>query len=142
MTAIDYLAPLVMRAEGCRLAAYLCPAGVPTIGWGSTGPDIRLGMVWTQEQADDRLQRDLEAFLHGAARLVPTVADDPRRLAAAADFAYNLGLTRLASSTFRRRLLARDWPGAQREVRRWVCGGGRKLPGLVARRDAEAALLS
>lgn len=63
-------------------------------------------------------------------------------LCAVADFAYNLGLARLQHSTFRRKLNARDIPGAITELRKWVNAGGRKLRGLVLRREAEAALLS
>lgn len=135
----DLLA-LIRRFEGCRLRAYLCPAGVPTIGWGSTGPDVRLGMVWTQAQADARMAYDAAVYLRGVLALCPTI-DTPGRAAAIADFAYNLGLTRLRSSTLRRRVLARDWVGAERELMRWVRGGGRVLPGLVARRQAEAKLM-
>jgi lysozyme len=63
------------------------------------------------------------------------------RLAAIADFAYNLGLGRLKASTLRRRLNAGDYAGARQELRKWVRGGGRVLPGLVLRREAEAALV-
>lgn len=134
------LLALIRRFEGCRLRAYLCPAGVPTIGWGSTGPDVRLGMVWTQAQADARMAYDAALYLRGALALCPTIGR-PGRAAAIADFGYNLGLTRLRSSTLRRRVLARDWVGAERELMRWVRAGGRVLPGLVARRQAEAQLM-
>ena len=63
------------------------------------------------------------------------------RAAADADVAANLGLTRLRASTLRKRVLAGDRAGARREIVKWVRGGGRVLPGLVARRNAEAALI-
>jgi lysozyme len=64
-----------------------------------------------------------------------------KSLGAITDFALNLGPTRLKGSTLRRRLLARDWDAAAIELRKWVRGGGRVLPGLVLRREAEARLL-
>lgn len=54
---------------------------------------------------------------------------------------FNLGAGRLQTSTLRRRINQRDWTGAAAELRRWVYGGGKVLPGLVARRAAEAAWL-
>jgi lysozyme len=54
---------------------------------------------------------------------------------------FNLGAGRLQTSTLRRRINQTDWPGAALELRKWVHGGGRVLPGLVARRQAEIALL-
>ena len=63
------------------------------------------------------------------------------RLAAIVDFTFNLGAGRLQTSTLRRRVNQRDWVGAASELRRWVYGGGRVLPGLVARREAECRLI-
>jgi lysozyme len=62
-------------------------------------------------------------------------------LAAIVDFTFNLGAGRLQTSTLRRRINQRDWLAAGTELRRWVFGGGKVLPGLVARREAEAAWL-
>lgn len=140
MSAAELLQALIRRFEGLRLRAYLCPAGVPTIGYGSTGPDVQLGQVCTPEQAEARMQRDAAVFLAGAVAAVPTAATAGRQ-AALADFAYNLGLTRLRSSTLRRRALAGDWDGVRVELGKWTRGGGRVLPGLVKRRAAEVELL-
>ena len=63
------------------------------------------------------------------------------RLAAIIDFTFNLGAGRLQTSTLRRRINQRDWIAAGQELRRWVYGGGKVLPGLVARREAEVELL-
>jgi lysozyme len=71
------------------------------------------------------------------------LATEPeRRLAAIVDFTFNLGAGRLQTSTLRRRVNQRDWVAAASELRRWVYGGGRVLPGLVTRREAEALLLA
>lgn len=133
------LIELIKRFEGLRLRAYLCPAGVWTCGWGSTGPDIKPGTVWTREQADARMYLDAAKYFSAAVQLCPR--GTPTQLAALADFAYNLGATRLASSTLRRKFNAGDIVGARTELGRWVYGGGVKLPGLVLRRQLEAALL-
>lgn len=139
MSELDQLIALVKRFEGCRLKAYFCPAGVLTIGWGATGRGINIGTIWTQQQADERLRRDCASFLMGAVRLCPGV--DIGAVVAAADFAFNLGLGSLKTSTFRKRLLAGDYEGAAIQLMRWTKAGGKVLPGLVRRRRAEVALL-
>jgi lysozyme len=57
------------------------------------------------------------------------------------DFAYNLGVGRLQTSTLRRKINVGDWDGAKEELMKWTRGGGKVLPGLVKRRQAECALL-
>jgi lysozyme len=100
------------------------------------------GQPWTREYADRRLEQDGIRFAAGALAACPVLATEPdRRLCALADFSYNLGLGRLRASTLRKRVNARNWDAACNELRRWVRGGGRILPGLVLRREAEAALL-
>lgn len=140
----DQALALARRFEGLRLRPYLCPAGIPTIGYGHTGPDVTLqSQPITRTFAEELLVEDMARFVAGALRLCPALATEPDgRLAAIADFAFNLGLGRLQTSTLRRRVNQRDWPAAAHELRRWVRGGGRVLPGLVARREAEVALLS
>jgi lysozyme len=119
---------------------YICPAGYWTIGFGHlcdpTHPPI------TQAQADDYLSCDLITALNATLRYCPVLVTEPEsRLAAIVDFTFNLGAGRLQTSTLRRRVNQRDWVAAATELRRWVNGGGRVLPGLVTRRDAEVALL-
>jgi lysozyme len=58
------------------------------------------------------------------------------------DFTFNLGAGRLQTSTLRQRINQRNWSGAAQELRRWVNGGGKVLPGLVVRRAAEIALVA
>lgn len=130
---------LVREFEGCRLDAYRCPAGIPTIGYGATGPDIRMGMKWTQEEADERLAEDLARFAEGVERLVLVDLTD-NQFAALVSFAYNVGLGALAGSTLLRKLNADDFQGAADQFARWNKGGGRVLPGLVRRRAAERDL--
>lgn len=124
--------------EGLRLKAYLCPAGIWTIGYGSIR-GVKPGMEITFEEASRRFQVDWEVARRATSHLCPGLSD--RRLEAITDFTFNLGAGRLAASTLRRRLNLGDWIGAAAELRKWVYGGGRKLPGLIARREAERALL-
>lgn len=79
-------------------------------------------------------------YLPEVLRLCPSLPSFDA-VAAVLSFAYNCGLAALRASTLRRKLNAGDLPGARRELLKWVRGGGRVLPGLVLRRQAEAALL-
>jgi lysozyme len=133
------LSQIVRHFEGLHLRAYLCPAGVPTIGYGATGPDIKLGMVWTEAQCDERLERDCARASQSAINLCPQL-NSQGKLLAVSDFTYNLGATRLAASTLRRRIRLSDWAAAADQFPRWVRGGGRVLPGLVSRRAFERQL--
>lgn len=144
--ALQLAAALARRFEGFSAEPYLCPAGVPTIGYGATRyadgrPVLLTDPPITREAAERLLLLTLQReFLPAVQRLCPGL-DTAGAAAALADFAFNLGAPRLAASTLRRRVNAGDWLGARRELARWVHGGGRQLPGLVRRRAAEAALL-
>lgn len=134
---LGQLYTLIKTFEGCRLMPYICPAGVWTCGWGSTGPDVIPGQPWTQEKADRRMQMDAIRFARATIALCPSLAVDGARLSAIADFAYNCGEGALAASTLRRKLNAGLLGEVPAQLRRWVNGGGRVLPGLVRRREAE-----
>lgn len=137
--AISVASGLCRRFEGCRLKAYICPAGVWTVGFGATGYGVQPGLEVTQEWAEKRLQADLQKFLRGTMILCPSLSG--AALGAITDFAFNVGLGALAASTLRKRLNAGDMDGAKAQLARWVNGGGKRLPGLVLRRAAEASLL-
>jgi lysozyme len=138
---VDIAADLCRRFEGLRLRPYTCPAGVPTIGYGHTGGVTLSTPAITLERAEELLHGDLMYAASHAIRLSPRLAESEPRFAAIVDFVLNLGPTRYASSTLRRRVNEQDWDGARIEIRRWVFAGGRKLPGLMLRRETEAALL-
>lgn len=130
----------VKRGTEITATPYICPSGFWTIGYGhlcdSKHPPI------TEAEADIYLARDLQTALAATLRYCPVLATEPDgRLAAIVDFTFNLGAGRLQTSTLRRRINQMDWAAAGRELRRWVYGGGRVLPGLVTRREAEAAWL-
>jgi lysozyme len=138
---------LAKRFEGFSNKPYLCPAGVPTIGYGSThyadGRAVTLqdGSI-SREEAYALLEAEIRhRYLVGALRHCPNLISHPKALNAIVDFCYNLGVGRLQTSTLKRKINAGDWEGAQEQLRKWVRGGGKILPGLVARREAEAALL-
>ena len=145
--ALNLAAGLCRQFEGLRLKPYLCPASIPTIGYGSTryadGRRVTLkDKPITAEQAEDLLLLTLRRdYLAGVLKASPGLADKPRALAAIVDFAYNLGVAKYEGSTLRKRVDAGDWSGARAELAKWVRGGGQVLPGLVARRAAEAKLM-
>lgn len=145
--ATELAKAIARRFEGLRLRPYLCPAAVPTIGYGATtyldGRAVQLtDPPISQDAAERLLDRQVrEVYQPAAERLCPT-ADTAGRLAAITDFAFNLGPTRLKASTLRRRALEGDWDAVADEMMRWVYGGGRKLPGLVLRCQARVTLLS
>jgi lysozyme len=131
----------VKRGTEITAVPYICPAGFWTIGYGHLcdpkHPPI------TEAEAEIYLARDLQTALAATLRYCPVLATEREaRLAAIVDFTFNLGAGRLQNSTLRRRINQRDWGAAGQELRRWVYGGGRVLPGLVARREGEISLLS
>lgn len=137
---VERTLPVTARWEGFSPKPYLCPAGFWTIGYGRRcepdHPPI------TREQGLAMLREDLEASWRNTARLChPLTAADVVRGAAVADFTFNLGAGRLRASTLRRKVNARDWDAAAREMRRWVYAGGKKLRGLVLRREVAALWL-
>lgn len=144
--AIRLATPVVQRWEGFRAKPYLCPAGIATIGYGSThdpeGRPVSLeGGAIDESTACVWLEVELNRNITSALRLCPVLINEPaHRLAAVASFIYNLGAGRLQASTLRRKINDRDWAGAANEFKKWVMAGGRKLPGLVARRADSAAL--
>ncbi len=130
----------VPKNDPGRAHPYVCPAGYWTIGYGHLcdpkHPPI------TEEEGEAYLARDLIVALKATVRCCPVLATEPEwRLAAIVDFTFNLGAGRLQSSTLRRRINQRDWTDAAGQLRRWVYGGGKVLPGLVTRREVEAVLL-
>lgn len=134
---------LIKSFEGCKLTAYPDPGtgGDPwTIGWGSTGPGIRRGVVWTQEQADQRLAEHVAELGEGVAKLVAGSATTQGEFDALVSFAYNVGLDKLANSTLLIKHKAGQKEEAAVQFARWDKAAGRVLPGLTRRRAAEAAL--
>ena len=144
---LDLAAELCRRFEGFRSKPYRCPAGVPTIGYGSTyyadGRKVTLeDASITKEEADVLLMHELHTtYAPGVLRHCPGLISHERRFNAIVDFCYNLGVGRLQTSTLRRKINAQDWEGAIEQLLLWNKAGGRILPGLERRRQAEAVLM-
>jgi lysozyme len=131
--------PRSRRYEQLRLVAYLCPAGVWTVGYGATGPGIGPGTTWTEEQSETNL-RDRFVKLGARIEALVLVHLKPHQMAALALLADNIGINAFRASTLLRKLDAGDYTGAAKEFDKWTRGGGRVLPGLVKRRADERAL--
>ncbi|KAA0573374.1 lysozyme [Azospirillum sp. Sh1] len=133
---------LVKHFEGLYLQAYLCPAGVPTIGYGHTA-GVKLGQKITAEQAEDLLAIDLKNAAAVVDRLVKVPVTKGQR-GALSSFVFNLGQGNFQSSTLLRLLNVGDYEGAAGQFERWVFatvnGKATRMPGLVKRRAAEALL--
>ncbi len=151
---LDLAAPLVKEAEGLRLNAYLCPAGLPTIGWGHTR-GVRLGQAITRDQAEVYLREDMAEALAIVDRAVKVSLSAHQR-AALASFVFNVGPGKVGvkdgfvtlksgePSTMLRLLNAGRHTDAVEQFPAWtkatVKGKRVELPGLVKRRAAERAL--
>jgi lysozyme len=156
---------LMHRYEGFRNKPYLCPAHIWTIGYGhvlyqeqirlpvvrvpdKNTPMIRKEMplnpednrVWTKEEINELFRVDVANFERGVLRLVPGVVGRQGSFDALVSISFNFGLGNLQRSTIRMRANRSDWEGAADAFRAWTKGGGKVLPGLVKRREAEIAL--
>jgi len=144
MKASDNCLELIRRFEGFSYIPYLCPAGVPTIGYGSTryvdGRTVTLGDdLITEKQADSIMRKTLKTYEAAVTRYVQ-VSINQNQFDALVDFAYNSGAKSLLTSTLLKKLNAGNMVGASKEFGRWVYGGGKVLKGLVKRREAEHEL--
>ncbi len=156
---------LMHKYEGFRSRPYLCPAHIWTIGYGHVlyqeqirlpvvrvegkeTPMIRREMplkpednrVWTKTEIDELFRADVGTFERGVLRLVPGVVGRQGAFDALVSISFNFGLGNLQRSTIRMRANRGDWEGAAEAFRVWTKGGGKVLPGLVKRREAEIAL--
>lgn len=146
--ALEVAVALCKKFEGFSSTPYICPAGYPTIGYGTVYKPNKERVTMdhlpvTKEEAEEWLVEELKNnYMVGVLKASPLLFKYPYKLAAITDFAYNLGIARYKASTLKKRVDAEDWEGAKVELAKWVNGGGRKLPGLVKRRQAEIALFS
>lgn len=137
---------LMHEFEGCRLTAYPDPGskdGNPwTIGWGSTGPDIQRGTVWTQRKADNRFAADLAKFGKKVRDAIGGAPTTQHQFDAMVSLAYNIGIGGFTGSTVLRKHKAGDYAGAKAAFAMWNKNDGKVMAGLTRRRAAEAALYS
>lgn len=132
---------------------YICPAGFPTQGYGTVyRPDGKKVSMddppITRETAEKWLKIELmHTYAPGVVRQCPILlslamtTNDWGKFNAIVDFAYNLGVGRLQTSTLKRKINDQDWEGAKEQLKLWVRGGGKVLPGLVKRRQAEIQIM-
>lgn len=142
-------ANLVKHFESClkkcgpdRFTTYRCPAGVATIGWGTTtehGHKIAMGLVWSQAQCDAAFLHDMIQFEAHVKRLVK-VKLEQWQFDALTSFAYNAGAGALGGSTLLKKVNAGDFDAAALEFHKWNKSKGKVLAGLVRRRASEALL--
>jgi lysozyme len=136
---------LIKKWEGCKLKPYLCSAGVPTIGIGTTcykdGSKVNLkDKEITIEQAEDLLQQDLAIRGKQLMQILPTNLTD-NQFNALLSFAYNLGVPALNKSSLLKLILKNPYEQAiKQEFLRWVMAGGKKSQGLINRRNEEIKL--
>ena len=135
---------LIKKHEGLRLKAYLCPAGVPTIGYGNTfyedGSKVKMGDAITRERAEKMLFHTVMSF-QTQVRAVVTSNITPNQLSALTSFAYNVGMAALRPSTLLKMVNTNPNDSAIRwEFAKWNKANGVMLPGLVNRRRDEADL--
>lgn len=146
MDAVELAAALCRRFEGFHSLPYLCPAGVPTIGYGATyyedGRRVTLkDPAISRDRGEELLQFQIrQQFLPAVMRLCPRVPSIGR-VAALVDFAFNLGTGNLQASTLRRKVNEGRWDEVPAQFMRWTRAGGVELRGLVRRREAEVALV-
>lgn len=110
---------------------------LPTLGWGSTGPDIKRGTVWTQEQCDERFRKHLQHFAADVNTLIGDTPTTQGQFDAMVSFHYNTGA--ILKSTLGKHHRAGRYAAAAAEFGKWVRAGNKQLPGLVRRRAAERA---
>lgn len=136
---------LIHSFESLKLKAYPDPGskdGKPwTIGWGSTGPDIKEGTVWTKDQADARFAKGLSKFEIGVSKSVSADLKQ-HQFDALVSFAYNVGLGNFLSSTLLKMLNEGFYANAGLQFLRWDKNDGKVMAGLNRRRKAELKLFS
>lgn len=129
---------IIKKFEGLRLRAYQDSVGVWTIGYGHT-KGVGNGMVIGEGQADAYLRSDADMAGVGIRSLV-TVPLDQNQYDALVSFVFNLGIGNFKKSTLLKKLNQGDYQAASGEFGKWINAGGKPLPGLVNRREAERQL--
>lgn len=145
MTPSKNCIDLIKKFEGFRSESYQDSVGVWTVGYGSTmwpdGKKVQPGQRMTIQEAEAvmtwELTRKGKEILSG----LPTTIINQNQYDALISFAYNLGVGALLKSTLFKKLKVNpNDPSIRTEFMRWVNAGGKRLTGLVGRREAEANL--
>ena len=159
-------AAVMHQFEGYRQRPYLCPSHIWTTGFGhvlyqqqirlpiTRSPERQVPMirkeyplrpednrVFSKDEIDALFEADVAVFERGVLRLAPALDGHQGAFDACVSFSYNVGLGNFQRSSVRMKVQREDWEGAAKSLMLWTKGGGRVLPGLVRRRQAEAALM-
>ena len=129
---------LIKRFEGCKLQAYKCSAGVPTIGYGSTR-GVTMDMEISQDRAEALLLEDIADFEEEVNKCVK-VPLEQNQFDALVSWTFNLGGANLKASTMLKKLNSGEYEEVPAQMKRWNKAGGKVLQGLIRRREAEALL--
>ena len=129
---------LIKKFEGCELYAYQCSAGVWTIGYGHT-KDVEPGMQITKEDAEEMLVEELHEYESYINDFV-TAPLSQNQFDALVSWVYNLGPANLKASTMLKVLNAGEYEDVPAQMKRWNKAGGKRLEGLIRRREAESLL--
>ena len=130
---------LVKEFEGFRAAAYKCPAGVWTIGYGHTAAVEKDDEV-TQQEAEELLTEDMKYVAECVEEWCEYDGLTQGMFDALCSFVFNLGCGNFRSSTLLRLLNHGDADAAAQQFARWNKAGGQVLAGLKRRREAERKL--
>ena len=122
--------------EACRLTAYQDVKGVWTIGVGHTGPEVKEGLVWTQQFADTMLIADVSTAVY-CVNVSVTIPLSQGEFDAIVDFAFNCGCAAFKGPTMLKDINAGNLAGAADEFARWDHASGQVVAGLLRRRIAE-----
>jgi lysozyme len=130
---------LTKSFEGLRLEAYQDVGGIWTVGYGHTGPDLLAGMKISQADADALLRADLSVAI-GCVNRGVTEEISQSQFDALVDFCFNVGQGNLLKSSLLRYVNLGEFENAAAQFLLWVNAGGKRVEGLVRRRQAERAM--
>lgn len=128
----------IKRHEGLALVPYICPGGYATIGYGHLLKDDSIKSI-NPNDALEFLYADIDRCESGVSRLI-TVPLAQHQFDALVSFVFNLGSGALQRSTLRSKLNRKEYDNASSEFNRWVIAGGKRLSGLIKRRQEESDL--
>ncbi len=139
--AIAIAASMIKPLEGIEYIPYRDVVGVLTVCYGTTGPDVIEGKVYTKAECDALLQRDLKSIERQILPMIKPALPEPTK-AALYSFTYNVGVGAFSRSTLLKKLNAGEMIQACEELKRWVYAGGKKWKGLMTRREIEEEVCS
>ena len=133
---------LIKAAESLQLKKYKCPAGIDTIGYGTTGDRIKNIDTCTEAQAEAWLKEDIENKIEKRLATLVSVPLNENQFSALVSFCYNVGCGAFSKSTLRKVINSdpNNFKGVEEQFMKWCMAGGKRLKGLERRRAAEYKL--